>query len=173
MVGAPSAPAGRLAFTAVGGHVNAPSGRRRRVPAAVTCALPSIPSGRAGRDFGRHTHQRRGARRAWPPGVDGGAGDEAARGRWSRGRARTVPVAVIGPSCMPAALSLSVLGAGVAIGVAGAIFEVMLNVLYGSVRLGPSQCRMDDACVCGFHEECLRACECVCALCVCVCGVST
>lgn len=135
MMGAPPSAVSRLAFT-ISGHVYAPSGRRRRVPAAVTSELPSIPLGRVGQDLGCHTHSRRGARRASPPGVGGRAGVEAARGLWSRGRKRTVPLAVFGPSCMPAALSLSVLGAGVAIGVAGAIFEVMLNVLYGSVRLG-------------------------------------
>lgn len=41
----------------------------------------------------------------------------------------------IAPSCVPVALSLSVLGAGIALGIAGAMFEVMLNVLYGSVCL--------------------------------------
>jgi len=135
-MGAHPSAVGRLAFITVSGHVYAPSGRRRRVPAAVTSVLPSIPSGRVGHDPCCHTHSRRAARRASPLGVDGGAGDEAVGGLWSRGHKRTVPVAVFGLGCMPAALSLSVLGAGIAIGVAGAIFEVMLNVMYGSVRLG-------------------------------------
>ncbi|OSX69261.1 hypothetical protein BU14_1684s0001 [Porphyra umbilicalis] len=129
-MGAHPSAVGRLAFITVSGHVYAPSGRRRRVPAAVTSVLPSIPSGRVGHDPCCHTHSRRAARRASPLGVDGGAGDEAVGGLWSRGHKRTVPVAVFGLGCMPAALSLSVLGAGIAIGVAGAIFEVMLNVIH-------------------------------------------
>lgn len=52
------------------------------------------------------------------------------------GRGGAAQVSAIAPSCMPIALSLSVLGAGIAVGVAGAMFEVMLNVLYGSVCLG-------------------------------------
>lgn len=138
----PPATIGRTGCTAHAGFCSSSPRRRRRVSggavAAVAAAAPLIPAGRLGQGVDRGRSHGPGRRRVSPPpGADGcGCGG----GGWGcpvvGGRGGAAQVTAIAPSCMPIALSLSVLGAGIAVGVAGAMFEVMLNVLYGSVCFG-------------------------------------
>lgn len=136
----PPATIGRTGCTAYVGLCSSSPRRRRRVSgdavAAVAAAAPLIPAGWLGQGVDRRRRHGPCRWRVFPPsGADGcgcgggGCGCRPVVG----GRGWAAHITAIAPSCMPVALSLSVLGAGIAVGVAGAMFEVMLNVLYGSV----------------------------------------
>lgn len=129
----PPATIGRPSCAAHVGLSSPSPGRRRRVPGAAAAATPLIPPGRLGQRVDRGRRQGAGRRRVSLPGADGGDCGAGGCGRPSGGvRGVAAHATAIAPSCVPVALSLSVLGAGIALGIAGAMFEVMLNVLYGS-----------------------------------------